>query len=126
MAYNPQSYFPAGYQPMMYPQTQQMQMPQQPIPQPKLVEIIPVDSIKEAEDCPMAAGSSAFFFAKDDSFNAVKSVGLNGQVTFAIYDRRPPEPPAPAFNPGDYVRRDEVEKLVSSLVAEQMKREADE
>jgi hypothetical protein len=113
MAYNPQIYIPQNYQ-QYYPQYQQQQVQQ---PQTKLVEIIPVDTVKEAEDCPMAAGSSGFFFARDDSFNAVKSVGLNGQVTFVVYDKRPPAPPAPQFDPAAYVRRDEIEALIAAVVA---------
>lgn len=122
MAYG--SYFPTNYQytqpqPYFQPQSIQMQQPQPQVQQqqqPKLVEVIPVDSIKEAEDCPMAAGSSGFFFARDDSFNAVKSVGLNGQVSFVVYDRRPPEPPVPQFDPSVFVRKDEVESLVRSII----------
>lgn len=115
MAYNPNAYLPVSYQQQYQPQYYQPQ-PQQQQPQPKLVEVIPVDTVAEAEACPMAAGSSGFFFAKDDSFNAVKSVALNGQVTFVVYDRRPPEPPQPQFDPSKYLRKDEAEKLVERIV----------
>lgn len=121
--------FPANYQPynpyQQYQQFQPQQM-QQPQQQTKYVEVIPVDTVQEAEACPMAAGSSFLFFARDDSFIAVKSVGVNGQTTFSTYDRRPPAPVAPPFDPSEYVRRDELEKLVAGLVAGQRKEQNNE
>ena len=117
MAYNPQMYMPQNYAQQYYPQYQQMQQPIQQQQQTKLVEVVPVDTVEEAEACPMAAGSSGFFFARDDSFNAVKSVSLNGQVTFVVYDKRPPAPPAPQFDPSAYVRRDEIDALIAAAVA---------
>lgn len=107
--------FPVGYQPYSYqyqPQYQQQQVSQQT----KYVEAIPVDNEAEAEGCPMAAGSSGVFFARNDSFIAVKSIGVNGQITFDIYDKRPPAPSAPAFDPSAYVRRDEFDGLVAAAV----------
>ena len=117
MAYNSNAYLPVNYQQQYQPQYYQPQpQPQQQQQQPRLVEAIPGDTVSEAEACPMAAGTSGFFFAKDDSFNAVKSVALNGQVTFVVYDRRPPEPPQPQFDPSKYLRKDEAEKLVERIV----------
>ena len=120
MAFNPQPFYPAGYQPPYLP-TYQAPQPQQlqQAPQTKYVEVIPVDSAQEVESCPMAAGSTGFFFARDDSFNAVKSVGLNGQVSVTFFDKRPPAPPEPVFDPSAYVRKDEVETLVTGILAAQ-------
>lgn len=48
----------------------------------------------------------------------VKSVEGNG-VVLSFYDKRPPAPPAPAFDPAAYVRRDELATLVADAVASQ-------
>ena len=112
MAYNPQVYFPQNYQPQ-YPQYQ----PVQQQPTGRMVEVIPVDNESVAVDFPVSVGSTVEFMAKDDSFVAFKTVEMNGQSSFAIYDLRPPAPPAPAFDPSAYVRRDEIDALVAAVVA---------
>ena len=108
--------FPVGYQPYNMYQYQPQQV-QQPAAQTKYVEAIPVDTIEEADNCPMAAGTSAVFFAKDDSFVAVKTLNINGNKTFDVFDKRPPAPRAPLFNPEDYVRKDEIDGLIAAAVA---------
>lgn len=126
--YNP---FPVGYQPYGYQQYQQQFQPQQYQPAPqmspsqmsgsqqqtKYVEVIPVDTVQEAEACPMAAGSSFLFFARDDSFIAVKSVGVNGQQSFSVFDKRPPAPVAPPFDPAAYVTKEELEGRLAAILA---------
>ena len=92
---------------------------QQPAPQVRTVNIVPIGNQKEAEDFPVGLGSTQMMFARDDSFIAVKSVSVAGEVSFTIYDLRPPAPPAPKFDPSEYVRRDEVETLVSAALAAQ-------
>ena len=78
-----------------------------------------MNTVQEAEACPMAAGSSFLFFANDDSFIAVKSAGVNGQTSFNVYDKRPPAPAVPAFDPSEYVRRDELPGLIMAAVGAQ-------
>ena len=112
--YNP---FPVGYQPYNPYQFQTPAQPQQQQTQTKYVEVIPVDSVEEASACPMAAGSSFLFFARDDSFIAVKSAGVNGQNTFHVYDKRPPAPTEPVFRAEEYVRKDELPGLLEAVVA---------
>lgn len=119
--------FPVGYQPYGYNPYQQYQQPQQPATgsfqngnnQSKYVEVVPVNAESEAQNCPMAAGCSTVFFANDDSFIAVKSVGVNGQITFSVYDKRPPAPAEPPVDLSAYVRRDEIGELVAAAVAAQ-------
>ena len=124
--------FPATYQQMYYPQPAQYQpaqmyqpmqqqapQAQQQQPASRLIEVFPADSEADAEKFPVNAGGTAVLFARNDSFIAVKSVGVNGQTAFDIYDKRPPAPPAPVFNPGEYVRKDEIENLVSAVLAAQ-------
>lgn len=113
--YGYQQYQPQQYQPT--PQMQQSGQMQQGQQQTKYVEVIPVDTVQEAESCPMAAGSSFLFFARDDSFIAVKSVGVNGQQSFSVFDKRPPAPAAPPFDPRDYVTKDELESRLAAILA---------
>ena len=44
---------------------------------------------------------------------------MTGQVAMDIYDKRPPEPPAPVLNPEDFVRKDELSALITELVGQQ-------
>lgn len=108
-AYNP-------YQQQYQPQMQGAQMPSANQPQTKYVEVIPVDTVQEAESAPMAAGSSFLFFARDDSFIAVKSIGVNGQQSFNVFDKRPPAPVAPPFDPAAYVTKEELESRLAAIL----------
>ena len=120
--------FPANYQPMYTPQftPQQMQpFPQQMIPQaqqmqptqmsvanqPQMLtpptiraEIVQVDSENAAAAFPVGAGASQMMIAKDESAIFIKSAMANGQ----------------RFDPEVYVRKDELETLVSAAVVAQM------
>lgn len=113
--------FPATYQQMYMPQYQQPLYQQ---PNTRTVEIVPVDNEDSAAGFPVGMGATQMMIAKDDSFVAVKSVSVNGQSDFVIYDKRPPAPPAPTFNPQEYVRKDEVETLVAAALAAQTSQSA--
>lgn len=108
--------FPATYQQMYMPQYQQPVYQQ---PNTRTVEIVPVDNEDSAAGFPVGMGATQMMIAKDDSFVAVKSVSVNGQSDFVIYDKRPPAPPAPTFNPKEYVRKDEIETLVAAALVAQ-------
>lgn len=117
MAYNPALYYPQTYQPVVqqyaaYPQAVQAQPPAA-----RVVEVIPVDSEQIAVDFPVSVGATVEFVAKDDSFVAFKSVEMNGQSSFTIYDKRPPAPPAPQFDPGAYVTWEALDKRLAALQA---------
>ena len=107
MAYNPQMYMPQNYY-----------MPQFPQPSARMVEVVPVDSIDAAKEFPVSIGATVMLIAKDDSFLAIKINGVNGQSSFSVYDRRPPDPPKPSFNPNDYVTRDELESRLEAILKE--------
>lgn len=111
MAYNPAMYFPQTYAP-------QYQI-QQPVQQPRVIEVVPVDTVEEGAKIQVQVGGSVLAYARDDSFILVKSVGMNGENAINIYDKRPPAPPAPQFDPSVYVRKDEIESLVAAAVAAQ-------
>lgn len=116
MAFNPQAFYPASYQPMVYPP--QMQSGQQMMTPPTIhAEIIQVDGEQNAAQYPVAAGASQMMIARDDSAIFVKTVAQNGNsYTLDVFTKRPPAPPAPKFEPGDYVRKDELEALISAML----------
>lgn len=113
--------FPVTY-PQMYPTYNPFQPPQ-PISQPmqhqqqtRMVEVIPVANESAVVDFPVPVGVTQEFVAQDDSFVAFKSNGVNGQSGIVYYDKRPPAPPTPAFDPSIYVRRDEIEDMVAAAM----------
>jgi len=120
MAYNG---FPASYQPMYYPQyqqpyqTPQYQQPVQSVQQPasRTVEVFPADNEKAAQEFPVSAGMTQIIIAKDDSFIAVKSVSMTGQVSFEIYDKRPPAPPEKQLDLTAYITREEFETRLATI-----------
>ena len=102
MAFN--SYYPSVYQPYQYQ------------PQARMVEAVPVDTVEEAAKIQVQIGGTILAFAKDDSFIAVKSVGVNGQDSFNVFDKRPPAPPQPVFDPTAYVTKDELEARITAIL----------
>lgn len=97
-------------------QQHQPQVQQQQQQNSRMVEVVPAASEKAAEEFPVAAGATQMIIASDDSFIAVKAVSVTGQVTFDIYDKRPPAPPVQPLNPADYVRKDEVAALIAEAL----------
>ena len=112
--------YPAGYgyQTPYWPQVQQPMMVQQE-PNTRTVEVESADSIRAAQETQVGAGQTKMFIGKDDSFILVKAVSMTGQVAMDIYDKRPPEPPAPALNPEEFVRKDELSTLIAEIVGQQ-------
>lgn len=116
--------FPVGYQPAYNPyaagyqyQQQAAQIQPQAAPSSRMVEVFPVDDERAVDVFPVGNGSTVMLIARDDSFIAVKSVSLDGTPTPTIYDKRPPAPPAPAFDPSAYVTRTELEERLAALSA---------
>ena len=112
--------YPAGYgyQTPYWPQVQQPMMVQQE-PNTRMVEVESADSIRAAQETQVGAGQTKMFIGKDDSFILVKAVSMTGQVAMDIYDKRPPEPPAPVLNPEEFVRKDELSTLIAEIVGQQ-------
>lgn len=105
----------AGPQPVQQPM--QQTAPQMMTPPTIHAEIVQIDGEAAIAQFPVNAGASQMMMAKDDSFIAVKSMLANGQYTVDFYDKRPPAPPEPTFDPSAYVRRDEIDGLVAAAVA---------
>lgn len=95
---------------------QQEQNRQMMTPPTIRAEIVQVDSMDAIDRFPMAAGSSQMFITKDETNIVVRSMYANGQHSDDIYDRRPPAPPAPTLNPAEYVRKDELEALITDAL----------
>lgn len=129
--------FPQGY-PMNQPNPYAQQMAQTGFQQPTAqqqpaqmmtpptirAEIVQVDDEKAASNFPVGAGASQMMIARDESAIFIKSAMANGQTTLDVFEKRPPAPPAPTFDPDQYVRKDELEMLVSAALAAQQSEQA--
>lgn len=108
-------FYPAGYQP--YQQFQPVQQPAPGMSPPTVrADIVQVADEAEAERYAVGAGASQMMIARDDSAIFIKTAAANGETSLAVYERRPPAPPAPTFDPALYVRRDEVESIVAAAL----------
>lgn len=106
---------PAYMRYMAQQHQQPMQQTQQAQTQTRMVEVVPASSEQAAKEFPVPAGATQMIIASDDSFIAVKAVSMTGQVTFDIYDKRPPAPPEKPIDLGSFVTRDELEKRLEEL-----------
>lgn len=126
-----------GQQPFMDPQyvrhwQQPVQTVQQTAPQPQQpapaatmtpptihAEIIQVSSgeqgEKEAAQYPLGAGQSQMFITRDETVIYIKTATANG-YTLDIFDKRPPAPTPPPFDPTAYVRIEDLPSLVAPAV----------
>ena len=100
-------------------QVQPMQQVQQQ-PSSRMVEVVPASSEQAAKEFPVPAGATQMIIGNDDSFIAVKAVSMTGQITFDIYDKRPPAPPEKPVDLGAFVTRDELEKRLAELKKEEV------
>ena len=82
-------------------------------------EIIQIEDEAAVDRFPLAAGASQMFMTRAEDKIIIKTMGQDGALPLVIYDKRPPAPPAPVFDPTEYVRKDEVETLVSAALAAQ-------
>lgn len=133
--------FPVGYQPYnggyQY-QYQPQQIPvngwnmpsgqmsqQNPPAQQDMIPVIRMD-IKQVENIeainknPPATGTTGAYMTKDEKTIVFRSVYANGEYTDKIYDERPPAPPAPVFDPKEYMRKDEFDERVRAIITAQM------
>ena len=89
-------------------------------PSSRMVEVVPASSEQAAKEFPVPAGATQMIIGNDDSFIAVKAVSMTGQITFDIYDKRPPAPPEKPVDLGSFVTRDELEKRLAELKKEEV------
>ena len=84
------------------------------------MDIKQVESIDAISRNPPATGTTGAYITKDEKTIIFRSVYANGEYTDKIYEERPPAPPEPAFDPKEYIRRDEFDERVNAIVAAQM------
>lgn len=130
--------FPVGYQPynngyqyQYQPQQTPMngwnmpsQMPQQnPLSQQDMIptihmDIKQVDGVEAIGRNPPAPGTTGAYMTKDEKTIVFRSVYANGEYTDKIYDQRPPAPQKPEFDPTEYVRKDEINDIISKAISQ--------
>lgn len=130
--------FPVGYQPynngyqyQYQPQQTPMngwnmpgQMPQQnPLSQQDMIptihmDIKQVDGVEAIGRNPPAPGTTGAYMTKDEKTIIFRSVYANGEYTDKIYDQRPPAPQKPEFDPTEYVRKDEINDIISKAISQ--------
>lgn len=96
-------------------QPQQQPAPQTMTPPTIHAEIVQVDGEQAAAQYPVGAGASQMMMARDESAIFVKEATQNG-YRLIVYDRRPEAPPAPPFNPAEFVRLDALPDLVAAQI----------
>ena len=100
-------------QPAQQPQQQPAQMMTPPTIR---AEIIQIEDEAAVDRFPLAAGASQMFMTRAEDKIIIKTMGQDGALPLVIYDKRPSAPPAPKFDPAEYVRRDEADKLIMERV----------
>lgn len=107
-----------GQHPGMQPVTQMSSanQPAQDMTPTIRTEMKQVESIEAIGKCPPAPGTTGAYMTKDEKMIIFRSMYANGEYTDKIYDERPPAPPAPKFDPSEYVRRDEIQALVKDAL----------
>lgn len=100
-------------QPMQQPQQQPAQMMTPPTIR---ADIIQIEDEAAVDRFPVAAGASQMFMTRAEDKIIIKTMGQDGALPLVIYDKRPPAPPAPVFNPKEYVRKDEFDERLNAIL----------
>lgn len=97
---------------------QQVPQQQAPMMTPPTIraEIIQIEDEAAVDRFPVAAGASQMFMTRAEDKIIIKTMGQDGSLPLVIYDKRPPAPPAPVFDPGEYVRKDEFNERLNAIL----------
>ena len=113
----------AAYQQQNMPQVgAQMSPANQPQPAQMLTpptiraEIIQIEDEAAVDKFPLGAGQSQMFITRAEDKIIIKTMGANGPMPIDVYEKRPPAPSAPVFDPGEYVRKDELEGRLNAFL----------
>lgn len=118
--YGQQMAQPGFQQPLPVTQMSQANQPSPVMTPPTIrAEIIQIEDEAAVDRFPVAGGASQMFMTRAEDKIIIKTMGQDGPLPLVVYEKRPPAPPAPKFDPSEYVRRDEVETLVSAALAAQ-------
>lgn len=113
------SYPNASAQPVQQPQQQPAQMMTPPTIRAEIIQLADETWENTVDRFPLGPGASQMFITKSEDKVIIKTMGQDGPLPLIIYDKRPPEPPAPKFDPAQFVRKDELDMLVSAALAAQ-------
>lgn len=93
------------------------QQPAQMLTPPTIrAEIVQIEDEAAADKYPLGAGQSQMFITRAEDKIIVKTMGANGPMPLDVYEKRPPAPPEPVFDPGEYVRKDELEGRLNAFL----------
>ena len=116
--------YPAYYQ--NYPNYQQQPMVQQPvISQPNQI-LAWVRSEEEAVNFPLNVGQSIFLMNQNDPYLYSKTVDQLGKATFVKKRLVDESTPKDTEQLKDYIRREELENLISDRIREEIERKMSE
>lgn len=112
-----------------YPNYQPYQQPiQQPVPPAPQNQILTwVQSEDEAIKYPLSAGQSIFLMNQDDNYLYMKSIDQLGKATFIkkrLLDET--ETKEPKIDLSGYIRKDELEKMISEKIQEEVEKRVSE
>lgn len=112
---NPQMnpYLQAYLQALQQQFSQAQQTPQMSLPTIH-ADIIQVRDQENVERYSVGVGQSQMFITQDENTIFVKSGTENGP-SLAIYDKRPPAPPAPVIDPQTFVTREELDRILNTM-----------
>lgn len=82
-------------------------------------KIIQVDDMGAIDRVTITPGAPQMFWTKDEHTIVVRTMYANNQHSDRVWKEQPPEPPAPTLNPADYVRKDELQAILSELLQAQ-------
>jgi hypothetical protein len=88
-------------------------------------DIIQVEDEDTADRFPLAAGTRQIFMTRPEDKIIIKTMSQTGALPLEVYVKRPQTPPAPRFDPSEYVRRDEIPELVRAALTADRKEDKD-
>lgn len=94
-----------------------------PAPQPQPVspptihaDLIQITDISEVDKYTAHVGAPLGFITQSEDKIIFKTAGPDGPVPLTVYIKQPSQPEKQAFNPVDYVRKDEIKGLVNEAI----------
>lgn len=111
------------YQPYQMPQNQPM--PSQSVQQPQTNAIIWVTSEDAVKNYPIAPGGSGFFMNENEPYLYMKSADSFGKSTI-IKKKLVDETPETKTDFADFIKREEIEDIISKRVREEVEKRMSE
>lgn len=112
--------------PQQYPQPIQMPQIQQPVQQTQNQVLAWIKDEKEAIDFPLSAGQSIFLMSQSEPYLYMKSVDQLGKPTFLKKRLVDESDTKDSINLKDYIRREEIEDLITDLIQREVEKRMSE